>query len=265
MVLNKQERKFKRYVALQKDYNDVLDAERKLPWTEVKPYQDGWFIYIDFRDEVKRRDDYPHLKAALDLVHKRGRTKSPKMVNRLRNVKRLDKLYDLFKVGTVNSQFTWYESLSQCYADEFKGSLPYWDSYGDVPPVLARCRTEAYEKAHPATQKWLYKIEDSTKHWGLKSWYKSLIPDHFFKVKVKPAYVTHEKNIDPALMKKKAELRTAMEEYWRVCGGGSSWDRFARRSGNRNHRAAQRAAIQKVLKGISEDFELKQKIRNYHD
>lgn len=264
MMLDKHERRNKRYLALEREYNSLLAAERKLPWTEVKPYQDGWFIYIDFRDEVKRRDDYPHLAKALEVVNRKGRTRNPKMVNKIRNTKRLEQVFDLFRVNKWGDQYTWYGSLTQEYGDYMRQSN-YFYYHTDSPPVLARCHPDTYNKLHPATQKWLYKVTDDTKHWGPKEWYKSAIPDSFLKVRVKPAYVTHEKSIDPDLMKRMEEVSNEMK-YLRNMGYSHdhyNWRSYTKHWGNKALRVYQRAAIQKFLKGESEDFEIKQKIKDY--
>lgn len=264
MLLNKQERRQKEYLALEREYNKLLEAERNLPWTEVKPYQDGWFIYIDFRDEVKRRADYPHLSKALEVVHRRGRTRNPKLVNKIRNTKRLDQVYNLFKINKWGDQYTWYGNLSQEYGDYMRRS-DYWYYYSCTPPVLARCHPDTYKHLHPSTQKWLYKVVDNTKYWGDKEWYKSCIPEHFLKVKVKPAYVTHVKDIDPQLMKRKAEISIAMDTIgyrygWYYTGRGDSWEsRFV----NRRRRVHDRASLRKIIKGESEDFEYIRKNKAY--
>lgn len=257
MLLDKHERKYKRFLAFQKEYNSLLEAERKLPWTEVKPYQDGWFIYIDFRDEVKRRADYPFLKAALDLVHKRGRTKDPKLVNRLRSTKRLDQFYRLFG---ENSNYLRY--ISESYADSMYESSN-WYYHGSTPPVLARCRESDYEKQSVNVKKWLCKVTDNTKYWGERVWYKAALPDHFLKIKTRPAYVTHVRDIDPQLMRRKAEVDAQMDELGRDFYHRYRRQGWANHMGNKAFRAATRAQLQKILKGEKEDFELKKKIRNY--
>lgn len=262
MVLNKQDRKYKRFIAVNKELDQIFDAQRKLPWTEIKPYQDGWFIYIDFRDEVKRRADYPHLKKALEVVHRSGRTRNPKVVNKIRNTKRLDQVYDLFKINRWGDQYTWYGNLSQEYGDYMRKS-EYWYFHMDTPPVLARCHPDTYKSLHPSTQKWLYKVVDYTKHWGPKEWYKSEIPEHFFKVKVKPAYVTHVKTIDPLLMQRKAELDVERDALGRDFYTNYGYAHFEKHYQNRARRAHDRASIRAIIKGEKEDFEHLRKNINY--
>lgn len=257
MLLNKQEIKYKRFLALQKESNLLLEAERKLPWTEVKPYQDGWFIHIEFKDEIKRRADYPQLLAVLNLVTRRGRTKNPKLVNRLRFTKRLDQAYALFP-----DENKWVATLDYTYKEQH---LCYsnWH-YGNVAPRLGRVRPEEYDKLPPQQQKWLSKKDDGKEsyfHKFGKVYYVSALPEGWLKMKARPAYVTHVKDIDPQLMKRQSEVDKELNELGRDFWTNSY--HYTARFGNRALRAHTRAVISKFMKGEIEDFEIKKKIRNY--
>lgn len=259
MLLNKQERKYKRFLALTKESNDLSEANRKLPWTEVKPYQDGWFIHIEFKDEVKRRSDHPHLLAVLNLVHRRGRTKNPKVVNRLRFTKRLDQAYKIFP-----DENKWMAKLDESYQDNLI-TRSTWN-YGNVAPRLGRIRPEEYDKLPPQQQKWLSKRDDGKEsyfHKFGKVYYVSAIPEGWLRMKVRPAYVTHVKEIDPLLMQREAEIDKELNilglEFWSHYKSRGYFSRF----GNRALRSYTRAAISRIIKGEVEDFEIKKKIRNY--
>lgn len=257
MLLNKQERKYKRFLALQKEFNLLLEAERKLPWTEVKPYQDGWFIHIEFKDEIKRRADYPQLLTVLNLVTRRGRTRDPKMVNRLRFTKRLDQAYKLFPMEN-----RWMYNTEYSYKDELI-SRSNWH-YGTVAPKLGRVKPEDYDKLHPTSQKWLNKMEDgkvSYFHAYGKIYYLSSLPEGWLRMKARPAYVTHIKDIDPQLMKRQSEVDKELNELGRDFWTNSY--HYTARFGNRALRAHTRAVISRLMKGEIEDFEIKKKIRNY--
>lgn len=239
--------------------NQLHEAERKLPWTEVKPYQDGWFIHIEFKDEIKRRSDYPHLLAVLNLAHRRGRTKDPKMVNKLRFAKRLDQAYRLFpneNRHAFSSDYTYMDTI--LYRSNWH--------YGNVPPRLGRVKPEDYDKLHPSSKRWFTKMEDgkaSYFHAYGKEYYASNLPEGWLRMKVRPAYVTHVKDIDPQLMKRKAEIDKELNNLGREFWTGHSYGYYTKRWGNASLRAAERGAISKFMKGETEDFELKKKIRNY--
>lgn len=259
MLLNKQERKHKRFIAVQKEFNLLLEAERKLPWTEVKPYQDGWFIHIEFKDEIRRRSDYPFLLEVLNLVARRGRTRDPKLVNRLRHTKRLDQAYRLFP-----DLMRWSSPNMETYMD-YVVHQSRWN-YGNVAPALGRTTPEKYDKLHPSAKKWFTKYEDgkmSCFHSYGRVYYKASFPDGWLRMKVRPAYVTHVKDIDPQLMKRQKEVQDEMNFLgWDFYTKGN-WGHYSHHYENRARRAHDRASLRAIVKGEKEDFEHLRKNVNY--
>lgn len=259
MLLDKHERKYKRFVTLQKEYNNLLEAERKLPWTEVKPYQDGWFIHIEFRDEIKIRADYPHLQAVLSLVARRGRTRDPKLVNRLRSSRRLDSSYKLF-----GENARWFSGLEGTFRDQIVYHSNW--KYGTVAPMLGRIREEEYKKLTADKQKWLMRFEDgkvSYFHAFNRVYYRAQFPDGFLRMKVRPAYVTHVKDIDSQLMKRKAEVDRELRFLGWDFYTNYSYGKYEHHFQIRRRRAHDRAVMRRLEKGEIEDFEHLRKNINY--
>lgn len=263
MLLDKHELRHKAYLKAEKELKQIREQDRKMPWIPVtKPYQDGWFIDLDFKDEVKRRDDYSHLRAVLDLCARRGRTKDAKLVSALRKCKRLEQAYRLFprydqglyvpKFGGENLQ--WEHS----YRSYFNASSPH----------LVLASQEQYDKLSPTSKKWIhYSKYDSEHSWFRgKRVYRCSIPDYFLRMKVRPAMVTHTKETDPALASREAELEKIVNAYWEH----KSWhnwhgsrDRWENYFAIRRRRAHDRASIRAIIKGEKDDFEHLRKNINY--
>lgn len=260
MLLNKQERKYKRFVAVQRELNDIRKAMCELPWTEVKPYQDGWHIYMDFRDDIKRRADYPPLRRALDLVSRVGTTRNPKIVRGIRGNRRPEAVYALYNPKGYYGR-TEHHREGDIFDKPFNHYPTGYYRMG-YPPVLGRLTIANWEKESPDVQRWFYKVTDDTKYWGPKEWYQAHFPTYWMVVKTRPLIVTHTRDINPELLQREAELEKEQIEL-----GRDFWDNYGRtwgkRFGNKALRMTTRAALSKVLKGEIEDFEIKKKIRNY--
>lgn len=258
MQLDKRERRYKKYIALMDELNDLNEKERALPWVEVeKPYQDGWTVYIDFRDDIKRRVDYSTLQSVLDLVKVVGRTKNPKIVGSIRNLRKIEKVYSLFH----NRKNPRDSSLE--FGDVFSHRSFYQSKHG-FAPIIGRLKSEHWEQQSEQVKAWFNKITDLKNWHGFREWYECSLPRYWLIVKVKPAMVTHIKEIDPVIKKRMAELDSEMDKlryrygvrYWRY-----SYDWSEKAHGA--HRAQQRNAIGKIIKGESDDYEVKGAIHNY--
>lgn len=264
MLLNKQERMHKRYVNLQEEWGKLLNQTRSLPWVEVKPYQDGWTIYMDFRDDIKRRADYPSLKRALDLVSVSGNTRNPKLVKGIRANRKPEAVYALFNPKNIYSGNE-HHQLGDAF-NNTKKQYPYgYYRYNHVP-VLGRLTVAEWEKQPTNVQRWFYKVEDTTKYWGPREWYQAAFPRYWMIVKTKPRVVTHHRTIDPLLQQRLSEVSKELDVL-RYEFGGHYWNSgytYYHRFGRRAYRAAKRAAIQKFMKGEAEDFEIKKGIKSYN-
>lgn len=258
MQLDKKERRYKKYIALMDEWYELKEKERALPWVEVeKPYQDGWTIYIDFREDIKRRQDYQTLQTVLDLVKVMGRTKNPKIVSSIRNVRKVEKVYALFhsrknprdtstEVGDVFSQRSFYQS-----------------KYGSAP-ILGRLRTADWEQQSEQVKAWFNKVTDLKNWYGFREWYECTLPRYWLVVKVKPAMVTHIKEIDPIIKKRMAELDAEMDKLkYKYHVRQYRYNDYYSIKAHGAHRAQQRNAVAKIVKGEMDDYEVKGVIHNY--
>lgn len=263
MLLNKQERRHKRFIALEKEANQLYRIGRKLPWVEVKPYQDGWLLRIELREDIKRRGDALHIQEALNLVARHGGTKKPKTVAMVRKVRRLDDVYRI--MASTDRYIKFLETNDSIRTMRESYASTNWNYFSDSPPSLGRIHPDVYDKLSEGTKKWFYKVVDETKHWGNRESYATSIPRFYMVVRTRPAMVTHIRDIDSGLMKRKNEVDRELESL-RYQGAGwhyYSYRHFEKMFGDKSLRAITRAAISKFMKGEAEDFEIKKKIRNY--
>lgn len=263
MLLNKQERRQKRYIALEKESNRLYQAQRNLPWTEVKPYQDGWLLRIELREDIKRRGDAPHIQEALSLVARHGRTRKPKTVAMVRKVKRLDDVYRIMASTDRYIQFLETNDTIRTMRTPYNSTN--WNFFTDSPPTLGSIHPDIYDKLSVGTKKWFYKVINETKYWGNKESYAVCIPRFYMIVRIRPAMVTHVRGIDSDLMKREKEVDKELESL-RYQGAGPhyhSYRHLEKMFGDKAHRAAQRAVLQRVLRGEIEEFEFKKAIKNY--
>lgn len=264
MQPNKHERREKRYKKLVDESNALYRQQRSMPWIEVKPYQDGWTLHMDFRDDIKNRADYPSLQRALDLVSISGATRSAKMVSKVRSNRRPEAVYMAFNPDPKYSG-NWHHQLGDVFADEYsKTRGMYAGRYyrSGNPPVLGRLKVGNWEKETADVQKWFSRVEDDTKYWGPKVWYQANFPRYWMVVRVKPAIVTHHRAIDPVLQRKEAEVDAEIELLRNMGYSNSNYKyRYFAKEAHKALRATERGIIQKLKKGEIEDFEIKKKIR----
>jgi hypothetical protein len=238
MLLDKHEKKHKGYLAIMREYNELLDQKYKAPWIPVdKPYQDGWTLNIELRDDIKRRSDASILQEALSLVAMSSSTKNPKVVSKIRQLR---KLHDVQVFMTPTKRAKYSSSLGSA-------------------PQLSSLNVRNYEKINPKLQHLFYKWTDhSSVRWGGTpvDKYSLNLPYYYFVVKVKPAIVTHTKRTDPKVEKRIAEIQNKMGGKWGLYyGRRSSWDRAEYNKYASHIKSEEKVAINKILKGETEDFE----------
>lgn len=258
MVLDKYELRYREYLKAQRELDEIAEQDKKMPWIPVnKPYQDGWFLELDFRDEVKRRDDFNHLRAVLNLCARRGRTKDPKLVSAIRKCRRLSQAYALFprydngmyasKIGTTKTE--WIKEHHYSYV---------------CSPYLVLLSQEQYDSLSATSKKWVYysKYDSEQLYFRGKRVYKCCFPDNFLKMKVKPAMVTHTKEMDPDLKSREAELEKITNAYWwhKQWHDPQGWWYHTQ---IRRRRAHDRASLRAIIKGEKDDFEHLRKNINY--
>lgn len=85
MNLKKQIKREKEFLALCRRRDILYDKVRNSPLQKLEvPYQSGWDIYVDVRDDIKNRKDYPLIKSLIDNHTKPEYTDNVKLVRMCR-------------------------------------------------------------------------------------------------------------------------------------------------------------------------------------
>lgn len=240
MLLDKYERKYKQYLKLQKEYNELLSQKYNAPWIPVdKPYQDGWNLNIELRDDVKRRSDAYMLQQALSSVARSGSTKNPKVVSKIRQLKKLSDVQTMM-TPTKGREWVGYNKLGS-------------------PPTLNGLSVREWENIDPKLHHLFYKWTDlGGVRWGGKpiDKYSLELPHYYLVVKVRPAIVTHTRRIDPKTEKRIAEIKNKMDGQWGLFyGRRGGWDLAEHDKYASHAKSEERSAIRRLMKGETEDFE----------
>ncbi len=180
MLLNKHDKKYKEFVKLRHQLDEVNRKLRTLPWVELdEPYQRGWIIYYDLRDDIKRREDYPEIRETVEKGYSEVYIRNPKYVKAVRA----------------------------------KASLIFTSKNGkhsyDLYPHRKKLSDREHDKLQSYSKKY-FSLEDDRKPWGWSNSYRIHVPTYWLVVKVKPCMVTHERMFDANLQKEYDYLK------WRV-------------------------------------------------
>ena len=71
-MINKYDLKYKEFLKLKRELSILGDKLKEIPWIKLeKPYQKGWIIQYDVRDDIKRRKDYPSLVELVESIKER--------------------------------------------------------------------------------------------------------------------------------------------------------------------------------------------------
>jgi len=220
---DKYERRYKEFIRLDKELDEVWQKQRQLPLIPYdKPIQNGWTMGYELRSDIARRDDAKWIQMALDTGYKPQYLRSVKHVRMIR------------------------AGHKGYYETNYKGKK-YWVSFG---PAIVWLKKEQYEKLHPAVKKYFYKpIWGWWEYPNHRNHYKIEIPQFWLTVKVRPHYLTHYRNIDPNLQSRERWLRDKLDSYYRE---------FAR-SYHKSYpaykdRAKVRTAIKNFMIGATEDI-----------
>lgn len=230
MNLSKHERRYKTYLEYQKKYDEVWDEIRSLPWTPIaKPYQDGWEVYIDVRDDIKSRKDYSEIKEMIEMCYSSQRCRDVKVIRRIRKTNGF-------------RDIAWGEK-------KWRGWLP-------IRNMLPQYK---YEQLEISKRKWFSKDSYSAKWSSFKGFQYFLdIPYYWMILKVKPYIVTHTRDKNPKLESELKFLRGKLQDMWIEFGinYSSSYPAY-------KDRAKTRDKIQKFKKGEIEDIEIEKIPKEY--
>jgi len=219
MILNKHVRKFKKEKAKEIEYNNIrrknIFEKKAVPLD--KPYQDGWIIYIDVREDFKRSPYFPELNRLLKLTTI-SFTKDVKLVQLVRKNKTIEKCRNA--VGAYRN-FPGFRTLSE----------------------------KDYERLDDSLKEHFYKSTGYTKFFGTvypKSSYHFTGKLYMFTTKVKPRMISEKYEIDPELMSRERilsdELFRSNKKHWR---SSSRFDKQFRNPSKKERRVF-RDTIQKL-------------------
>lgn len=233
MKIDKQERRYKDFILCKDRFWEINNYRRSMPAVPVKePYQRGWILYLDLRDDIKRRRDYPSIKRAFDLATVEARTRDVKLIKKIRSKKA-------------------YLSISREVGTRRLGFYEF--------PQLVKIRKSEYDNLLPSEKKW-YDLDSFEEKWASfrGSYYRLNIPLYWIEIKVKPNIITHSYAINPALEKELAELKKKLDVYWKEFGHNYSTSYPAYKD-----RAIMRDKIQKFKKSEIEDITIEKIPKEY--
>lgn len=223
-MLNSEELKYKEFINLQKRLNELSEKLRDLPNVKLdKPYQRGWVIQYDVRDDIKNREDYPLIKEALEKGWYDSYTNDVKVV---RAIRKNDK--NVVIKGKWSSRI-----ISHFY--------PKRKEY-----------SEGEYKSFVAINKFYVLDESSERYrkYGRKL-YHCQFPSYWLKLKVRPNMITHRYLKGGELESEYELLRYRL--YWSgefssfVTNYGKSYPAY-------KDRTKIRAKIRKFINGSSDDI-----------
>ncbi len=234
MLMSKQEELYKQYLALEKRYWEIREELRKRPAIPLKePYQHGWDVYFDFRDDVKNKTDFPAIKAAFDLVHSQGYTRQVKHIKRIR----------------ANRNYNSYLSDPE--------TTKRWN-WG-VLPQLRLLRQHEYDQLPGDIKKW-FALDAYTEKWasfqGHSYWLD--IPRYWLEIKTRPHMITHRREKGGKLETEYEFIHSKLRMLWRKFSHNYSSSYPAYKD-----RCRVRASISRFKKGEAEDIPIEKIPREY--
>jgi len=237
MNLKKQIKREKEFLSLCRRRDFLFDKIRKSPLQKLKvPYQSGWDIYVDVRDDIKNRKDYPLIKYLIDNHTKPEHTDNIRLVRLCRKIKSWSAIKeDLWKEARKNKSLRIPQLFQyKTYNLEFYHSLP------------------EQVKKHFQIRKDVFYLGNNENC----RFYTSLdIPDYWIQLRVKPHMVTHERILRPDLISELSEVEFNIQ-YYREKGWtpkGKNWN-YGSSFPASNYRMYTRDQISKFLKGEIEDI-----------
>ena len=222
MNINKHERKEKEIRKLKKRVREVDKMIRDQPLKELKePFQKGWIIFYKLRDDIARRKDADKIWTKLSLAYRESKaTKSLKHVKMVR------------------------QGIKGYY--EIRDGKRVYITLGPDKKYFTEREYQAFDEHVKA---WFYYDITESWYYGSKK-YRVDIPDHWLVMKVRANMMTHVQEID-------GDLESESEKIWQRLDVMDR-SRWCRRhlDPRGKKRTEERIAIQKFMKGITEDVEM---------
>jgi hypothetical protein len=165
MSRNTKHKHFKRFIYLDKRFDELRDIRRNLGYEELeKPYPHGYDARLVLREDIARRKDADMLQLIVDKFSTKTWSKTGKFTNRFFFKKR------------------WH--------------------FSDNTPKIKMLSEAEYLKLDEKLARYFYHSPSwDTKRWdgSVFKHYVCNVPSHFFVIKIKVSYITHKKVIDSEL------------------------------------------------------------------
>jgi hypothetical protein len=131
-MLNKYDLKEKEFLKKQRELNELYEKRKEIEWVELKePYQRGWTIYYELRDDIKRREDADKIQRAMELGYGIAHTRSEAHV---RNVRRGDKVKSVINPSRKNLRLKDIpDDLKKYFVADYQGILNKRDYQIAIP------------------------------------------------------------------------------------------------------------------------------------
>ncbi len=167
-MLNKEDLKYKEFIKLRTKLNKLYDKLRSLPNVKLKePYQRGWVIKYDIRDDIKKRSDYPKIKELLEIGYFASETNNVNVVKAIRRGDTQTRIKS--KWGALDHISSYYPKVRDISEKEYLEGGKLYIKY-----FLLDTLSERYRK------------------FGYKRYLLSL-PNYWLVLKIKPNIITHKK------------------------------------------------------------------------
>jgi hypothetical protein len=178
-MLNKEELKYKEFLKLQKKIDKLWEKLKAMPNVKLKePYQRGWIIKYDVRDDIKNRADYPAIK---ELLEKGWHDTETNNVNVIRAIRRGDTQVRIKnRWGQLDSITNYYPRRADISEAEY----------------LQECAISKTANKYYI----LDTLSEKYRKHGYKRYYLSF-PNYWLVLKVRPNIITHTKLKGGALQK----------------------------------------------------------------
>lgn len=219
-MLNKYDLKYKEFISLRKKLYDLDDRLKEVPLVELEiPYQRGWEVYFDLKEDIKRRDDVDIIYEVLNLSYRGFITRNVKLVKAIRKG---EKSYKAHKRDSGTSVYNHF--------------------------YHRRLYNFAFTKEHKRYAK--YCNEDCYKYYDGKRYYYSL-PEYWLVFKTRPNIITHTRITGGPLQKERDYIK---DRVW----GSSEFQEFRTNYGRSyptsKDRTRIRGDIRKFMMGEIEDI-----------
>lgn len=223
MKLNKYDREYKEYLAMEKRLNVLLLEINKLPLIPLKkPIQKGWIVIQRLREDIAKRKDAPFLNELLRIGYEKN-----KIISSEKEVK-------LVRQGKKEYNYT---------EDKKR-------KFRNLRPERKLLSEKQYNELSDKIKGYftLDTLSDAYRLWKRKYYYIYL-PDYYTILKAKPNILTHYRNKGGPLEEEYQYLKDKCQQYWveHSSGYGGSHPKH-------NGRAKTRDAIRKFINGETDDI-----------